>query len=426
MQLQNSYIFIPKPYKRKETPKRKDGMRIIEVDYSFNYYFESAFPTAVSVPDRRNFYTSEYTYTVELDGSSIEALFLIHEVVEKYYLNVIVTGKSKIHIIKGLEYVQEAILKSSISQKYNEIIAYDAISEYYCNKIYPKLNELERNLRKLLYNIYIVNLGRDYYQTTISSDLQNKIKSVIQAKGNEEKKETERMQKFFYSMEFADIYQMLFEPHWTEIDEKAKDDFLKSHLNLSLLTDDQLRQAFSKITPKSDWKRFFADKMESDVIKSLINEIRRSRNNIAHCKFFYRAEYVNCNKAMSKFNEIVKSAIAITADKDFSEKNSEMTRNTLASFAKRLKEIKVFTAEALLPMIQLSHQYSEMLDPIRDNMTQFLLSFQKAIQPLIDSESRHLTNLSNELDYHSQEENYIKDEEDDEHLSDEGEDDARS
>ena len=56
------------------------------------------------------------------------------------------------------------------------VISYDAISEYYCNKIYPKLNELERNLRKLLFNIYIVNFGKDYYKATVSEDLKQKLK----------------------------------------------------------------------------------------------------------------------------------------------------------------------------------------------------------------------------------------------------------
>lgn len=367
LQLQNSYIFIPNPYKKKETPKgKKDG--VIYVGHSFISYLKSAFPAAVKAPERRNFFKSEYIYTVEFDGNSIEAKFLIHEVVEKYYLDVVVTGRSKAQIIKGLEYIQAAIEKSDILKDYIEIISYDAISEYYCNKIYPKLNELERNLRKLLFNIYVMNFGQDYYQMTISGDLQKKIKSVIQAKGNEERKETERLQKFFYSMEFADIQKMLYVPHWTEVDERSKDDFLKSHEDLSKLTDYELRKAFSEIAPRSDWERFFSDKMDDDDIQSLIDEIRRSRNSIAHCKFFYQTEYAICNKAMSKFNKAVKSAIAITEDKDFSEKNSEIIKNALASAAKRFEEFKKSMAEALRPMIQFSQQYSEMIAKIREGM----------------------------------------------------------
>lgn len=406
MQLQNSYIFLPNPYKKRETPKeKKDG--VIYVGHSFISYLKSAFPDAVKAPERRNFFKSEYTYTFEFGGNSIEAKFFIHEVVEKYYLDVVVTGKSKKHVIKGLEYIQAAIEKSDILKDYIEIISYDAISEYYCNKIYPKLNELERNLRKLLFNIYVVNFGRDYYQKTISSDLQKKIKSVIQAKGNEERKETERLQKFFYSMEFADIQQMLFVPHWTEIDERSKDDFLKSHEDLSLLTDEELRKAFSEIAPRSDWERFFSDKMDNDTIQSLIDEIRRNRNNIAHCKFFYQAEYVTCNEAMSKFNKAVKSAITMAESKDFSDKNSESVKEAFANVSKRFEEYKKSMLEAFRPIIQVSQQYSEMMAPIRDNMIKnisiMLEGFKTSIQPFSESKSFiSLSNISTELLQHPQ------------------------
>lgn len=424
LQLQNSYIFIPNPYKKKETPNGKKDS-VIYVGKSFISYLKSAFPAAVKAPKCRNFFKSEYTYTVEFDGNSIEAKFLIHEVVEKYYLDVVVTGKSKAQIIKALEYIQAAIEKSDILKDYIEIVSYDAISEYYCNKIYPKLNELERNLRKLLFNIYVVNFGRDYYQMTISGDLQKKIKSVIQAKGNEERKETERLQKFFYSMEFADIQQMLFVPHWTEVNERSKDDFLKSHEDLSKLTDDELRKAFSEIAPRSDWERFFSDKMDDDDIQSLIDEIRRSRNSIAHCKFFYQAEYAICNKAMSKFNKAVKSAIAITEGKDFSEKNSESIKEAFASVSKRFEEYKKSMAEALRPIIQISQQYSEMKEGMIKNISIMLETLQPTLQSLSGLKaSIPLSNLSTELLQHPKEGNDENGADDEDCQSSESEDDS--
>lgn len=428
MQLQNSYIFIPNQYKKKETPKEnKDG--VIYVGHSFSSYLKRAFPAAVKAPERSNFFKSEYTSTVELAGNSIEAKFLIHEVVKKYYLDVVVTGKSKAQIVKGLEYIQATIKKSDILKDYIEIISYDAISEYYCNKIYPKLNELERNLRKLLFNIYVVNFGRDYYQMTISGDLQKKIKSVIQAKGNEEKKETERLQKFFYSMEFADIQQMLFVPHWTEVDERSKNTFLKSHEDLSKLTDYELRKAFSEFAPRSDWKRFFSDKMDEDDIQSLIDEIRRSRNSIAHCKFFYQADYSLCNKAMSKFNKAVKSAIAITEDKDFSEKNRESIKEALASVSKWFEEYKKSMAQTLRPIIQISQQYSEMMAPIKEGMIKSISKIREIIQPNLQfisglKASIPLSDLSTELLQYPKEGNDENGSDNEEYQSNESEDDS--
>ncbi len=400
MQLQNSYIFIPNPYMKKDSPNKKKD-RVIYVEHSFISHFQSVFSSAVKAPRLNNFFLTEYTYTIDFDGNGIEANFLIHKVVEKYYLDVAVTGKSKTLIIKGLEFIQAAIVNSEICKNYISIVSYDSISEYYCNKLYPKLNEMERNLRKLLFNIYVVNFGLDYYQMTISDDLQNKIKGVIQAKGNEERKEIERLQKFFYSMEFVDIQQMLFTPHWTDFDQSIKNDFLNKHEDLSKLTDDELRKAFTEITPRSDWERFFADKMQVDSIQSLLEEIRRSRNSIAHCKFFYQAEYAICNKAMNEFNKAVKSAISITESKDFSKKNGESLAISMASITKRIEEYTK-SLEELLPA---SKQYN-INEVISKNISIAFETFSSSIHSLFELNTFiSPKDLSIELFKHTKEDN---------------------
>lgn len=91
------------------------------------------------------------------------AIFLIiNEVAEITYLDVIIEGRSKSQAINCLEKFQSLLLASGVRDEYVDIISYDAISEFYCNKILPKLNTLERNLRKLLFNIYIVNFGKEF------------------------------------------------------------------------------------------------------------------------------------------------------------------------------------------------------------------------------------------------------------------------
>lgn len=381
MRIQNSYIFMQNPYKKKEPPKEKVGDGIsIDFKHKFISYFESVFPSARTDQDMY-YITLEYTYEVELDGNRLDARFLIHEVDETYYLDVVICGSSKAQIIGGLEYIQKVIDESVIPKHYIVIISYDAISEYYWNKIYPKLNELERNLRKLLFNIYVVNFGPAYYQTTISNDLQNQVKKNIQAKGNAENIATERLKKFFYSMEFAQIQQMLFVSQWSEVDEKAKAAFLRKHKDLSKLTDGELRKEFSEIAPKSDWERFFADKMDADVIQSLINEIRKSRNNIAHCKFFYKAEFKSCSKAMDRFNNAVNSAIATTEHKDFAKKSHETFISAFSGFKALIEDYNTIIKKALNPAIQLSQQFNEMLVPIREDLARNASMLQEAFQP---------------------------------------------
>lgn len=169
--------------------------------------------------------------------------------------------------------------------------------------------------------------------------------------------------------------------------------------------------------------------MDDDDIQSLIDEIRRSRNSIAHCKFFYQAEYAICNMAMSKFNKAVKSAIAITEDKDFSEKSSESIKEVWASVSKRFEEYKKFMAESLLHSIQISQQCNEMIVPIKEAMIKNISIMLETIQPALQSLSElkasvHLSNFSTELLQYSKEGNDEHGENDKDCQSNESEDDS--
>lgn len=233
-------------------------------------------------------------------------------------MDVVVEGECIAKIIKCLEKIQDKILSSEIRDNYINIISYDAISEYYCNQIVPELNILERNLRKLFFCTYIVNYGSEYYQETISSEIQEKIKRIINSsKCSGEKSYT---QQFFYSFEFGDIQQLLFKPNWQKFHEKERDEFLRTHDDLSKLSDDELRKAFLKFTPQEDWNRFFSDKIKIDNISSIIKEIGQYRNAIAHFKLFNEEDYIKSKKLMTEFNKNIVKAIKLTEEIDIFEK----------------------------------------------------------------------------------------------------------
>ena len=94
----------------------------------------------------------------------------------------------------------------------------------------------------MLFNIYIVNFGRDYYKMTIDEGIQKKIKGVVGVDSSKEQKdkiktnyhtsnnkeieEIERLQRFFYSLEYTDVQKLLFTSSWTSVDETAKTKFL--------------------------------------------------------------------------------------------------------------------------------------------------------------------------------------------------------
>ena len=352
MEIMNSYILLDKEKEKQEKSKvEDDGTIVIEIGKNVYSYILSVYPNLIKHKEESNIFRAEYDCNVQVCSNCFNIKFIINEVVDITYLDV-VKGKNRTQIIKCLEEIQNAIFTSGIRDDYIDIVSYDAISEYYCNKILPKLNALERNLRKLLFNIYIVNFGKNYYQATINKELQDKIKGVIKAKGNKEKVEIERLRQFFYSFEFNDIQKLLFLPNWTDLDEQEKKNFLDKNKDLSKLSDEELRSAFSKITPKSDWERFFSSKINFPDIEEMIEKIRQHRNNIAHFKFFYKEAYTESNKLINKLNTAILKAIKITEDKDFIKKNTEHFRNAMSEVLVAFEKFNKTIAQAVIPSIQ--------------------------------------------------------------------------
>lgn len=353
MQLQSSYIFLPNPYNK--TPSQwedEKGVLHIETGHTVYNYVKEAFPNMTSKEISDSFFQYKYSFSVDIDKEPIEISFISKNVIDSYYVDIVVEGKTSSRLIGALEYVQHGLFETGIDEDYISIISYDAVSEYYCNKLYPKLNKLERNLRKLLFNIYILNFGKEYFQITTTKEMQDKAKKIIQAKGGMEKREIQYIKQYFYSLEYVDIHQLLFAPRWTNIDEEDKKSFLDTHEDLSKLSDEELRAAINDISPKSDWERFFAEKFQGINVEENIESVRIIRNSVAHCKFLRKEQYVSCSGTINALNKALNKAITITEGKDFADKNAEHLRRAMSGVSIRIRELVAKINEATLPSMQ--------------------------------------------------------------------------
>lgn len=340
MQIQSSYIFLPNPYNKRPS-QWEDEKRVlhIETGRSVYAYVKKAFPNMTSREIKDGYSEYEYSFPVYFEEKSVDISIISKNVVESYYVNVIARGTTKAQLIKALGYVHSALFATEIDDDFISIVSYDAVSEHYCNKLYPKLNKLERNLRKLMFNIYVLNFGKEYFQATTTKEMQDKAKRIIQAKGNVEKREIQYIKQFFYSLEYADIQQLLFVPRWTRINEEHTKSLLEAHEDLSKLSDEELRVAINDISPKSDWERFFNEKFQGVNVEGGIEAVRGVRNSVAHCKFLEKDQYNSCNKIINALNKALNRAIAITEKEDFDEKNAEYLRKAMSGVSSGIHEL---------------------------------------------------------------------------------------
>lgn len=353
MRLQNSYIFLVNPKKQDIKQQSLSGnKRAFEFKQSVYSHVSKCFPGTTEYEIDGWDYQHKMVWRSDDHPDTCTVVFRFYSVIETTYLDVAAEGGSEEDVIKCLEYVHETLQSSGVCSDYVMILSYDTVSEYYCNKLYPKLNELERNLRKLLFNIYTVNFGRDYYKTTISGDIQTKAKENIRAKGNADRKEVTVLQEFFYSLELGDVQQLLFTPRWTELDEQTKQAFLNEHSDLSMLSDADLRSEFADIAPKSDWDRFFSDKVSNVDFKGIIDTIRGYRNKVAHCKHVTQEEYQDCVGLIKQLNDAIFEAIKATEDKDFESKNRVYLQNVVNQLADAIQNLSQMRTSMASSMIQ--------------------------------------------------------------------------
>lgn len=349
MQFQSSYIFLPNPYSKKPFSwEDENGVLHIETGHSVYTHVKKAFPSMTSKELTGTYFQYEYSFSVQLDGKLVDISIISKNVGDSYFVTVLADGKTKAQLIEAFEYVHSALFATEIEEDYISIVSYDAVSEYYCNKLYPKLNRVERNLRKLLFNIYVLNFGKEYFEATTTKEMRDKAKSIIQAKGGVEKKEIQYIKEYFYSMEYADIQQLLFAPRWTKVDEEDKKSFLDTHEDLSKLPDVELRAAINGISPKSDWERFFDAKFQGLNVEKDIETVRVIRNRVAHCKFMQKEQYDSCNKTINALNKALNRAITITEEKDFDDKNAEYLRKAMSGVSNRIQGMMERLRETVL------------------------------------------------------------------------------
>ena len=162
--LNNDYIFLPKTKKDDSRISSKDTDDTIRIQARKNVflYIRNIFGEPICKDEENIVFKIIYTYEMEIKNIMYEVIFTIYNITRSSYLDICVRGKTTYQVVSALEYIHDKIIGSNIEQDYIMIVSYDSVSEYYCNKAYPKLNKLERNLRKLLFNTYTVNFGVDY------------------------------------------------------------------------------------------------------------------------------------------------------------------------------------------------------------------------------------------------------------------------
>lgn len=297
------------------------------------------------------------------------------------YLNINMKGNS----IQNIEIVDEKI-NNIMTDNYIVITSYDSISEFYCNKIYKKLNNFERKLKELIFDIYTFSYGINYYKRNFSDDLKIKVKRLSDKSIATDTKEVEQLKQSLYELDYNDIMELLFTPKWLEDDEKDKLDLMRK-IEEGKLSSDELIDCIDNIRPKSDWDRLFLPQIGelSDIEKS-IDQLRKLRNRVAHCKFFRKEHYEECLELLKILNKQISKALKIVMNIDFQELNAQYANDILRKGLATLQEsLSAFSKNIVNLMHEAFNQMSSIVSmPMTDTLRKFR---ENVLMPLNDTKN---------------------------------------
>lgn len=248
------------------------------------------------------------------------------DVEEKYFKICLYLDKSNIDTAKVLNYVDSKLRKSEQRKNYIVIVAYDGVSKFYADKLYPFLSEFERKIREFVYLTLVKSFGSKWYKRTISNskELDNNIKTV--ARTDNEIKLIENALSF---MTIYDLEEFLFTPY---VDINAKDIFKDKEEFQKVIQQgntEEMKSILSSLEPKSLWERFFEGRININDIQGKLKTIREYRNAVAHSKMLDFDNYKSCRKIVTAVTRDIYKAIDELNSKDF---NDQQTIDSLSSF----------------------------------------------------------------------------------------------
>lgn len=197
--------------------------------------------------------------------------------------------------VKVLEELDELIkvINKQCGSPFSINTIWNDVSLYYGRQLYPAISEVENKLRKIIYLFMLKTVGSNWINTNAPQKVQKDIKDVIQ-KNNKE--EADIQEEWLTYADFITLGYFLTVPYALKPDVKSLFNELKQYeynnadsenKSEKKLTADVLKQLSEEYETKSNWDRYFSDKLQGETSGRFMKEwssLYNIRNMVAHGK----------------------------------------------------------------------------------------------------------------------------------------------
>ncbi len=197
----------------------------------------------------------------------------------------------------------------------------------YLKQLYPQIVEIEHLLRKIIYRLMIKAVGSAWIEKGIPKEVKDKIEEIAKRSQIEQFVEDQ--------LEYADFIQLgnfLFTSysmnsdlqHMTGELTKAKGEKDPGH---------RIDKIISQYESKSNWERYFSEKIHIEELKEKWERMYSYRNAVAHAKRMSGQAYASAVELIKElktaFNDCLKNVDAVELNREQTEAIQEVAKETM-------------------------------------------------------------------------------------------------
>lgn len=233
-----------------------------------------------------------------------------------------------------LNEVSKKLNSSEIRKKYNLIVAYDEVSEYYCGKISSKFGKSERLLRELIFLIMVKTFGAEWGKKTIAKEMLDNVKASAGGMN-----EAQVIETALYEMTISQLEDYLFKPY-SELEKNPELEEEFNNVDIDQLTEEESIKWLKVMQKRSLWDDYFIGyDLGMENIQQDLEIIRKYRNKVAHNKKFSKEDFDYCRKILNEFNRKMASAINNIEERDFEKVDWRVSYRNSINMISRMMSI---------------------------------------------------------------------------------------
>jgi hypothetical protein len=243
--------------------------------------------------------------------------------------------------------------------------AYDGLSEYYCEKLYPRYALYERNLRYMVLLMVTKAYGSIWVKKTLNVTDEE---SVLER--TRKKKITEvSMDSILEYFELKQLENYLFVPPVVDMTRFVNEELTPQ--KLEQIGKEELCELIEQAkNPTCLWERIFCDIGNMNDWKTAMKSVHDVRNRVAHHRTITSQEYKETLKDIKYINEMIENSVDSIIANEIDEPKMIDILNSFAALAGKVL-IKTFDFSSVKEMIvSFSDRMKELVKPIECNFQQ--------------------------------------------------------